>query len=64
MPKFRSPLPRPAAARWWAQTAVGEDGGMEDTAAVAAPEARNSLSSHREQVFLLLLTNPDLSEEE
>lgn len=61
------PLPRPAAACWWAQTTVEEDGKMEDTAAaaaVAAPEARNSLNSHREQVFLLFLTNPEISEEE
>lgn len=68
MPKFHSPpLPRPAAACWWAQTTVEEDGKMEDTAAaaaVAAPEARNSLNSHREQVFLLFLTNPEISEEE
>lgn len=36
---------------------------MEDAAAVA-PEARNSLNGHREQVFLLSLSNPDLSGEE
>lgn len=54
--------PRPAAARWWAQAIGEEDGGTEDTA--VAPEARDSLSSHREQVFLLFLRNPDLSEEE
>lgn len=56
------PLPHPAAARWWAQAIGEEDGGTEDTA--AAPEACDSLSSHREQVFLLFLRNPDLSEVE
>lgn len=65
MPKFCSPHPHPptpcpAAARWWAQTTVEEDGGMEATAA----EARNSLNWDREQVFLLSQASPDLSEEE
>lgn len=60
--KVSPPLPHPAAARWWAEAIGEEDGGTEDTA--AAPEARDSLSSHREQVFLLFLCDPDQEEEE
>lgn len=62
MPKFYTPLPCPAAACWWVQTSLEGDSRTEDVAVTL--EDPNSLNNCSEQVFLLFLSNSELSKDE
>lgn len=62
MPKFYNPLPCPAAVCWWVQTSLEKDSRTEDAAVTL--EDPNSLNNCSEQVFLLMLSNSELSKDE
>lgn len=62
MPKFYNPLPCPAAACWWVQTSLEKDSRTEDAAVTL--EEPNSLNNCSEQVFLLMLSDSELSKDE